>query len=419
MRNSLFIRLHNDESNQHKVVSWVLFDTAGDIIESAIHVPLDTVPRNHRPPFVLIPSTNILLTQIDIPTKQWKRIVQAVPYAVEVQLAENVENLHFALGKRESLSGDIIVAVIARCQMDHYLQLLGTVGFTPAMLVPDVLAVPKPKGGWGILFLDDVALVRTGLQTGFAIEYESLGTALRMALVEHKEAQPQQIVVFIGVEPSSELTDLYALDIPVTIKTHEQGVLAWLALGVIENQPLNLLQGDYCYQDKMAIRLRPWRLMAALLVLLGGLHVVKQYIEYEQLILQRQALNTQIERVFQETFPETRKIVNPRIQMEQKLKELQISINHITTRDDNFLSILNKISTQLAYTPGFYLNHIDFYQGRFELQFTVANLQALEYLKQRLINHSGLTVKIQSATSRNEQVECSIRLYNSQLMVKE
>ena len=412
MRHSLFIRLQNNDINQPHV-SWSLFDIAGHLIESAIHVPIDTIPRHHRPPLVLIPSTEILLTQTDIPTKQWKRIIQAVPYALEIELAENVENLHFALGKREPLSGDIVVAVIAQCQMDHYLQLLSTAGISPAMLVPDVLAVPKPKDGWGILFFDDVALVRTGWQTGFAIEPESLSTTLQIALIEHKEEPPQQIVVFIGVELIKKLTDLSTLDIPITIKTHQQGALAWLAQGLIESPPLNLLQGNYCSPDKIAIRLRPWRLMAALLVLLGGLHVAKQSAEYQQLLQHRQALNTQIEKVYQETFPKTRKIVNPRIQMEQKLKELQISTNHITTQEENFLSILNKISTQFARTPGFYLNHLDFYQKRFDLQFTVANLQALEYLKQRLSKHSGLTVKIQSATSRHGQVECRIRLYHS------
>ena len=408
MRISRLIRLHGDADSQ---VSWATFDTAGQIIESATHVPVETFPHQNRPPLVLIPSTEVILTQANIPSKQWKRIVQAVPYALEDQLAEDVENLHFALGKRESPQNYIAVAVIAHKQMEAHLQQLSAVGITPTVLIPDVLAVPKPADGWGLLYFDDMVLVRTGLQAGFAIEPDCLGIALHKALIEHEEVPPQQIIVFSGTQPATALTDLHALGIPVTEKTHEQGVLAWLAQGLTENKPLNLLQSDYRPQDKVATLWRPWRLTAALLVLWGGLLMAKQWGEYQQLSQQRQALNTQIEKIYRDTFPQARKIVNPRVQMEQKLTALRAQQNR-TTQEDNFLSVLNQISTPLTRTPGFHLKRIDFRQGRFDVQITVANLQALEYLKQRL-SRLGLTVEIQSASSRHGQVESRLRIYKS------
>jgi len=95
--------------------------------------------------------------------------------------------------------------------------------------------------------------------------------------------------------------------------------------------------------------------------------------------------------------------------MAQKLKTLRAQQNR-TTQEDDFLVLLNKISTPLARTPGFNLKRIDYRQGRFDIQFTVANLQALEYLKQRL-SRLGLTVEIQSAISRHKQVESRLRIY--------
>ncbi|MEN8216305.1 MAG: type II secretion system protein GspL [Pseudomonadota bacterium] len=392
MRHSLLIHLQPD-----KQVNWATFDTTGSVIDSATHVPLDSVPRQHRHPLVLIPGTDVLLTQANISSKQQQKIVQAVPYALEEQLAEDVENLHFALGKREPQSGNIPVAVIARTQMDAYIQQLNAVGITPAVLMPDMLAVPKPADGWGILYLNDIVLVRTGLHAGFAIESDCLGAALL--------DPPQHITVFSDMANRSRAL---SEAIPVTEKTHEQGILAWLAQGLIENQPLNLLQGDYRPQDKMASLLRPWRLTAALLLLGGGLHIAKQWIEYQQLSQQRQALNTQIEKLYRDTFPEARKIVNPRVQMEQRLKALSAQQGS-SAQDDNFLSILNKISTPLSRTPGFNLKRIDYRQGHFDIQLEVANLQALENLKQR-ISHHGLTIEIQSAVSRNRLVESRLRI---------
>ncbi|MDM8559571.1 type II secretion system protein GspL [Candidatus Parabeggiatoa sp. HSG14] len=410
MRTSLLIHLYGDANQQ---VSWATFNSAGDIIESATNVPIDSVPRQHGKPFVLIPSTEVVLTQTNIPSKQWQRIVQAVPYALEEQLAEDVENLHFALGKRVSSSGNISVAVIDRTLMDGYLQQLRRVEFIPMLLMPNILAVPKPPNGWGILFFNKIVLVRTGLHAGFAIEMPCLNIALRMALleVEHENEPPQKIVVFRGTESVVTLTELHALGIPIIEKTHEKGVLAWLIKGLNETKPLNLLQGDCCPQDKIVTLWQPWRLTAMLLILWGGLLVAKQGVEYQHLKQQRHALHTQIEKIYRETFPKAHKIVNPQVQMEQKLRTLRTQQGNISLQS-NFLSILNQISVSLARAPGFNLKRIDFRQGHFDVQLSIANLQALEYLKKRL-SRLGLTVEIPSATSHNNQVKSRLRIYKN------
>jgi general secretion pathway protein L len=405
MRTSLLIHLHNDPSHP---ISWVTFNSAGKILNSAKRVTFDAIPRQPQPPIILLPGTDIVLTHVDIPSKQWKRIAQAVPYALEEQLAEDVENLHFALGKREPSSGDIAVAVIARAKMDAVLQQLSTVNITPTILLPDILAVPKPEDGWGLLYLDDIVLVRTGLQAGFAIEPDCLSFALQKALIENEEMPPQEIAVYRGEEQIITLTELQALGIPIIEQTHEQGTLAWLAQGFTENKPLNLIQSDYLPQDKILTLLRPWRLTIGLLIFLGGLQFAKQWVEYQELSQQRQRLNAQIETVYRDTFPEARKIVNPRVQMEQKLKALRTQKN-TTENGEHFLSILNKISIPLTRTPGFKLKRILYRQGSFEIEFIVSNLQALEYLKQRL-SRLGLSVEIQSATSRYKSVESRLRI---------
>jgi len=404
MRISRLICLHPDNEQ----ISWATFNTKGQLVKSAVQVPLDSVTPQNNIPFILIPGTDVLLTQTDIPSKQQQRIIQAVPYALEEQLAEDVEDLHFALGKREPLSGNITVAVIARAKMDAYLQQLKAVGITTMVFIPDILAIPKPSDGWGILYLDDIVLIRTGLYAGFAIEPHCLGEALHSALLEHENNPPQQITVFSGAEPITTLTDLHALGIPITEETHPKGILAWFAQGLIETKPLNLLQGDYRPQDKMVKLLRPWRLTAILLLLWGGLLMAEQWIEYYRLSQQRQLLNAQIEKIYRGAFPKARKIVNPRVQMEQKLTALRAQQGS-SAPNEKFLSTLTKISTHLARTPAFNLKRLDYRQGKFDIQLTVANLQALEHLKHRLTN-LGFTVEIQSATSRNTKVESRLRI---------
>ena len=391
-------------------ISWASFDANGILLERKIQTALSTIPTGNRSVVVLIPSTDIVLTQADIPSKQWQRVVQAIPYALEEQLAEDIENLHFALGKRDAI-GSIAVAVIAHDQMITYLEQLKTINLTPTILMPDILAVPQPKQGWGLLPIDNIVLVRTGAQTGFAIEPQCLNTALSLALLEHKTNLPEQFVIFTDIHTPSLLANLVELEIPIIEEVHETNVFAWLELNSFKNKGLNLLQGNYRPQNKIINLWRPWRLTAVLLILLSGLHIAKQILAYQQLVQQHQILTAQIEKVYRETFPQAHKIVNPPVQMEQQLQQLRTQQNQLPTTG-HLLVWLNQISTTLRHTPGFNLQQLDYQPGQLDLFLEIDNLQALEHLKQRL-NNLGFIAEIQSATSRNQTVASRMRITRS------
>jgi len=403
MRHSLVIRLHSDSQ---RLVSWAIFDSGGLIIESAIHVALESVPlRNHLPIIVLVPGSELLLTQVDIPSKQWQRVVQAIPYALEEQLADDIETLHFAVGKRNSQAGEIAVAVIAFKQMEAYLQQLNIVGITPTILMPDILVVPQPEVGWGILYIDDLVLVRTGLQAGFAIEKNHFNKAFSLALVEHQTHPPEKMVIYHDNQQS--LDELSNFGIPIEEKNHQAGALAWLIQGVLAKNAINLIQGKYHPQNKIKHLWRPWRLTVALLLLWLGVEMGQQGIFYHNLRQQREILNAQMVALYRHTFPQAQNIVNPRVQMEQQLTALQSQDGQ--QNQARFIDLLNSISIPLVRTPGFYLKRLDYRQERLDLQIEVANLQALESLKIRL-EKLKLTVAILTAISRNNRVVSQLRI---------
>jgi general secretion pathway protein L len=273
----------------------------------------------------------------------------------------------------------------------------------PTVLIPDVLAVPMPAEGWGILFSNQLALVRTDWQAGFAIEVDNLVKALQLVT-----SPPQQLVIY---NHSPALSQLATLGIPITVvmeEDSEEVVLDWLVQGGLAKHPLNLLQGDYRRQDKWINVWRQWRLTVILLIIFGGLYLANQYSEYRQLVEQYEILTKQLEQVYRDTFPEARKVVNPRVQMEQQLKTLRAA-NVPTSPIRNIFQLLDKISIPLARTPGFTLKQLDYQAGRLDLQLEVANFQSLEYLKKRLTN-LGVTVEILSAVNRNEIVVSRVRI---------
>src|SRR6201999_1445602 len=69
---------------------------------------------------VLVPGTDVLLTDPEVPTKAGTKLQQVVPYALEEQLADDIDDLHFAIGKRPADSVRTPVAVVRRELMDEW-----------------------------------------------------------------------------------------------------------------------------------------------------------------------------------------------------------------------------------------------------------------------------------------------------------
>jgi len=69
---------------------------------------------------VLVPAADVLLLEAPAPIRQRAQLQRAVPYAVEDQLAQAVEDLHFALAP-EAQEGRIGVAVLARSALQRWL----------------------------------------------------------------------------------------------------------------------------------------------------------------------------------------------------------------------------------------------------------------------------------------------------------
>ncbi|MES9978186.1 MAG: type II secretion system protein GspL, partial [Candidatus Thiodiazotropha sp. 6PLUC5] len=55
-----------------------------------------------RRTLVLIPAVDILITSVNIPTRNRQRLLQAIPFSLENELTEDIDQLHFAAGTMDS-----------------------------------------------------------------------------------------------------------------------------------------------------------------------------------------------------------------------------------------------------------------------------------------------------------------------------
>ncbi|MBI2778363.1 MAG: type II secretion system protein GspL [Gammaproteobacteria bacterium] len=403
MRVKLFIRFNPSSPDE---VDWLRMDEPARHDLTVHHAPLPEVAAAAAGcrVILLVPGAEVLLTTATVPGGSRQKIASAVPYALEEQLASDVDNLHFALGERHD-DGRTSTAVMVKTQLGAWLECLRQAGIEPDAIAPDILALPWVNGTWTVLMDGDRALVRTAHQTGFVADGDNLDTLLRLALNEAGDARPERIrIIHQSDNAPPELS--YDLDTTIDTETVDEPVLAILSRGYDEPGAINLLQGAYSRHEQLGRLWRPWRpvaaLAAVLLLIQGGMTVA----DYMRLNSERQTLAKQIEQVYLQTFPDARKVVNARVQMEERLKELRGG----GADEAGFMGLLADIGPGLKETPSVEVQRISYNEGKIDLALLIADLQSLDKLKQRLTTQRGLSVDIQSAANRDGRVEALLQI---------
>jgi len=400
MRNTLLIRVDQDGGGG---CEWLPLDGTGQ--------PLGRVHRgglaaaageaNGLRVVVLIPSIDCLLTQATIPGRNRQKLLRAVPYALEEQLIEDVENLHFSLGPALP-DGGYPVAVIATRRMDAILDACRSAGLDVNQLIPDLLAVPCAGDAICVVIDGDVALVRTGAYSGFAVDTENLGLMLT------GQPQPEDAPgrpVSVQSPAGQVLPDLGGVAAEADIQHYDGSVLTLLAQG-LRGPLIDLLQGAYSRTQEWGKIWLLWRATAALLLAGILLSNIVTGVDYFRLSRVQDELNTRMESVLMEAFPGTKRVVDPRVQMQQQLELLQRRAG----AGAQFLSLLARSADVLRAAKDIEISGASYRAGRLDVDLTAANLQVLDELKQSLSAH-GLSVEIQSAAAdAGQRVKSRLRI---------
>lgn len=415
---TLFIKLDNKNPD---TVQWVVIDEAGNpeatVRQGSLAEARDFV--HQRRVVCAIPGTDVYLSHVNLPSSRSRRkLQQAVPFALEDDLAEDLDDLQFALGKEQTViaSGsedppsqslvNLPVAVINKDRLRNYLDRLDEAGIKPHVITPDVLAVPYQDHEWSICIDEKNALIHTRPQAGFACDLENLPFLLEAALNPDsgQEAVPSQIRIWNHNGAVAPLN----LDHEIQVDWVEPDSLpvATLARGYKKDHYINLLQGEFSYQQEYGKLLKPWQLPAALLLALVIVLFTSNIIEYQRLKNQQAELKQTMVDLYQQAFPDARNIPQPRAQMEAKLKE----VGDASNSESPFLKLLNYVAAEISTNPQIQINSLNFNGSRLDLELSVPELATLDSLKQRLDQHTDIATQLQSASTEGDKVSGHLRI---------
>jgi general secretion pathway protein L len=386
-----WLRLGDDGTPQGSIHAGSLVDAAGE--SAGLRVT------------VLVPATECLLSRAQIPGRNRQKVLRAVPFALEEQLSDEVENLHFAVGKSMA-DGAWPVVVISRQYMQGLVDAVAGAGLDVQQVFSELQALPVAENEITVLLDGEIALVRGGPYSGYVADSENLGMLL--AAEPHDEEAPLPGLRLL-LREHSLLPNTDAYDAETQLQQFAGDPLVIFARGLDANA-INLLQGTFSRTGEWLRMLRPWRATAALL--LAGLLVssVVMGVDYFRLERESDQLRGEIEDTFRKALPGVTRIVNPRAQLQQRLDQVQRGMG----ASGGFLELLARSGTVFKDVQGVEVQGITFRAGRLDVDLAVSNLQLLDELKQKLSQGGKLAVDIQSATTAADQrVQSRLRIQGS------
>lgn len=223
-------------------VAWACLDQAGQVLGSDLAIALSQLAFDKNDEVIaVIPADDVLLTEVKLPKLSRARLQQALPYALEEQVLDELEALHFASGPYQA-DQRLPVAVIKKAHISHWLQVLQRYGIQPEVMVPSSLALPFKENQWQLACLGNSFTIRTGAYSGFSCEPNNLETLLALKLTEEKKL-PEAIICYH--EPQQALKISLA---SVPLQQVELTQLAFLetqAASLVNYPIINILQAAY------------------------------------------------------------------------------------------------------------------------------------------------------------------------------
>lgn len=414
MAELLVIRLNPAAGSTTAVQSeWLVVDGHGARLGSVQTGTLaEAAPQTiGRRVILLVPGPDVLLAEPVLPLKSGAKLAQIVPFALEEQLATDVEDLHFAVGKRDGRPGTP-VAVVARARMQEWLDTCAAAGLRVDAIHAETAALPVTPNSVTLVIDQGRVYVRRENSQGAVLEVEPLIEALQLALGSGEEER-EHVTIYVSESDYERERDLLEglreFTASLQLKLLPDGPLPIMAANVATSPPVNLLQGPYAVKRKLTISFAPWRYAAMLAGLFVILHFGLKGWQYWHNKQVESALDAQITQVFQQAMPGS-PIPSPL----QARKQMELRLNQLrgTAPVSGMMVTLAALSEALAQAPNTTIEGIAYRNNTTDVRVLAPSVDAIDRIRQ-VATDKGLGAEIQSASPRDSKFEGRLQFKSS------
>lgn len=376
----------------------------------------------------LVPVEWVTLTETPMPSVQPKVLNKALPFALEEQLAEDVEDLHFVVVGKPTPER-VQVAVLSKVVLAHWVEQIKAAGFNLQEMVPDGLCVPYgTPDHWSLILRKERILFRTDTNTAFGFKgtqipvildavFDEIGatqSSLRLTLINEKnEGVSGRVLDALGAEINAT-----EVEVPIRVERRhiENSLLEVLAHSLInwqtERQVPNLLVGAFkqeVQRHRVNVRWKPVAALFALwFVLQLGVFTVQGYAVSGQVA----ALETEAVKAYKSYFPAERKIRLPLIR-----RRLTAKLNGGGGDTAGFLPAFSTVGEQIfAIDKGKHqtiqLRRINYtgQTGELKLEMSLSDFNVMSRFKQAVEGAGSQLQEDASSRSSDGRINSRVRI---------
>ena len=393
MNEQLIIRLG---SQACEPVDWLVWSVLTDEViasgrlAAATELPLLAERLGTRPVTALVPACDVVLKTVPLPGKPNRQLLQALPFMLEEDQAEDIEQL-LILPEKAVLNDGIYsqqLAVVRRSTLEMWLDWLQQAGFRVQKMLPDALLLPDLAGQAVAIELAGQWLLRQGpwqvscVDRDWWAEYLAL---LALPSVLSYSPWPEQVLQPHQLAPAELPLALLAKQLPA--------------------QSFSLLQGEYAPKKPQNKLWQQWQLSIALAGACFLLYLTTVGLEAWQ--YQRQATQAKAEALalYKTKFPNER-VLN----LQQNVKR-KLAASGGGDPNQSLVGLLSQLQPLLAQQTGMQLDNLRFDGKKAELRFqaTAAGFQNFEQLKNAL-QQQGFQVEQGALSNINGKVQGTITM---------
>ncbi|MEZ5540067.1 MAG: type II secretion system protein GspL [Pseudomonadales bacterium] len=353
---------------------------------------------------VVLPAELAALHSVNLPSKNQRQAMQALPFVVEEQLAVDIEEVHLAVGQRQS-DASWPVVVIDNAVMAALSQCCESAGVRLSAVYIDAQLLPIKNGGLTLVLAKQRVLVRT--EKSVAV-FDAVNAA-EMIDFFLADTTPSAVNIYYSSEDESSAllaqkfaTEFSALEESSVEVKSDMKALAPQLFSWIDAASINLLQGKF-FVKPLSGRPPMWRWIAAAVVFFWLGQCVLQIASGWYFSRSASALEEKMDAQFRELFPSARRVGGVRKQIESQFMGLGDS------NTSTFIEVFGVSVQALNAMPshqGLEIMELryDDQQGQLEFELKAKSIEQLDQYKQAL-SKAGLSAKISSANEGENGVE--------------
>jgi len=391
-------------------VNWVSIDSQGVVTGPVGRGSLTeaAVAATGKAVRVLVPATDVFLTAPVFPARGAAKLLQLVPFALEDQLASDVELLHFALGRQRS-DQSLPVAVIDHQRLRACLASLESVGIRPVSLQSEASVVPTNPAHAVIVLESGRLMVRQAQQLPISLDATPMLPALELAglLPSADQADAPSASAIHGLlYVSAQDWPHHQADIDVlrshlaslNVQVMADGVLPLLATGTGHADAINVLQGAYAPSTRFSDQWASYRWAGLAAAALLALHLGSLGVRFWHNHQQEHALDISLQAAAKSALPNSRALAQPalvRLAIENRVHAMRSAI------DAGLMGALAIVADGFQGSDSV-VESASYQEGRTTLTVDVPNSQILEQVRSTATAR-GWAAELQGSTPHDSR----------------